>query len=294
MAAVWGFTFTAVKQALKSADPFSFLAVRFALAAVVLLVAFPRTVPRTDARGIALGALIGLWLAAGYTFQTTGLVYTTASKSAFITGLCVILVPILSAAISGARPAPRSAIAVVLAACGLYLLVSPNLGMGSLSSAPGLNTGDMLTFLCAVAFALHIVTSERVAAGQEPASLAFWQIATTAAICGTIALASPARRLPLTGWTLMALVVTGVLATAVAFLVQMWAQRRTSATHVALIFTAEPLFAGLFSRLIEHETFGPGKIAGGALIIAGILLAQAWLRPAPTGAEEFPTVNEAG
>jgi drug/metabolite transporter (DMT)-like permease len=279
VAAVWGLTFTAVKRALDLADPFSFLAVRFALASIVLLLVFPRRVFRLNRRGIGLGVLIGGWLTAGYALQTTGLVYTTASKSAFITGLCVVLVPILSLAISRVRPGPVSFAAVLLAAAGLYLLTSP--------TSDGVNLGDLLTLGCAVAFALHIVTTERVAPHQDPVALAFWQIVTTALICGLIAAAAPARRLPLTSWTVSALLITGVLATAVAFLVQMWAQRRTSATHVAVIFAGEPLFAALFSWLIEHEVLGPAKLIGGALIVVGILVAQAGHRPTPVGGEDL-------
>jgi drug/metabolite transporter (DMT)-like permease len=280
VAAVWGFTFTAVKRALDAADPFSFLAVRFALAAGILLLVFPRRVFRANLRGVGSAALIGVWLTAGYALQTTGLVYTTASKSAFITGLSVVLVPILSFAVSRIRPRGGSLAAVLFAAAGLYLLTSPRAG--------GVNIGDFLTLGCAAAFALHIITTERVAPHHDPVPLAFWQIVTTAIACSLIAIASPERRLVLTPWTLAALLVTGILATAVAFLVQTWAQRRTSATHVAVIFTAEPVFAALFSWLVQHEALGPGKLLGGALIVLGMLAAKVGRPPAPVPEELTP------
>jgi len=280
VAAIWGFTFTAVKQALAAADPFPFLAVRFALAAAVLLLVFPRRVVRVSPRGLGLAALIGLWLTAGYALQTTGLLHTTPSKSAFITGLSVVLVPILSFAASRVRPHPGSLAGVLLAAAGLYLLTAP--------SAGGMSVGDLLTLGCAAAFALHIVTIERVAPHHDPVPLAFWQIVTTAVACGSITLASPERQLALTPWTLAALLITGILATAAAFLVQTWAQRRTSATHVAVIFTAEPVFAALFSWLVQHEALGPGKLLGGALIVVGMLAAQVGRRPAPVPEELTP------
>ena len=286
IAGIWGFTFTAVKEALAAADPFPFLAVRFALAAAVLLLVFPRRVVRVSPRGLGLAALIGLWLTAGYALQTTGLLHTTPSKSAFITGLSVVLVPILSFAISRIRPAgdvrPRvgSLAAVLFAAAGLYLLTAPKAG--------GMSVGDLLTLGCAVAFALHIVTTERVAPHHDPVPLAFWQIVTTAVACGLVAIASPGRGLGLTSWTLGALLITGILATAAAFLVQTWAQRRTSATHVAVIFTAEPVFAAFFSWLVQHEALGPGKLLGGALIVLGMLAAQVGRRPAPVREELIP------
>jgi drug/metabolite transporter (DMT)-like permease len=278
VAAVWGLTFSAVQRALDTAAPFSFLAARFWLAAVVLAAVFPRRAFRLSRRALSAGLLIGLWLTAGYGLQTVGLLYTTASKSAFITGLCVVLVPVLSLLLSRSRISRTSLFAALLAAGGLYLLTSPRLG--------GLNLGDLLTLGCAVAFALHIVTTERVAPGQEPVALAFGQIVTTAIISTVLMFSLEGPRLPLNAWTLVALAITGVFATAVAFAVQMWAQRRTSATHVAVIFTAEPVFAALFAWLIQHELLGAAGLAGGALIIGGVLVSQIGARPRPASEPE--------
>jgi len=272
--AVWGFTFPAVKRALEAADPFSFLGVRFALAALVLLLAFPRRALRVRLRTIASGAVLGLWLTGGYALQTTGLVHTTASKSAFITGLSVVLVPVLSFAVSRVRASWALVAAVLLAAAGLHLLTGAKAG--------GMNLGDLLTLGCAVSFALHIVTTERAAPYHDPVPLAFWQIAITAIACGFIALTLPERRLVLTPWTLVALLTTGILATAAAFLVQTWAQRRTSATHVAVIFTAEPVFAALFSWLVQREALGPERLVGGGLIVLGMAAAKLGRR-SPSG-----------
>ncbi len=264
--AVWGLTFTAVQRALEIAGPFSFLTARFALGAGVLLLVFHRGALRISRNTLLVSLLLGFWLSVGYGLQTVGLVYTTASKSAFITGLCVILVPIFSLALSRIRPRLGSLAAIALAVSGLYLLTAP----GEL----GPNLGDFLTLGCAFAFAIHIVIAERVAPYHEAAPLAFWQILTTAAIAAIIMATFEGVRLPLNRWTVSALGITGVFATAVAFAVQMWAQRRTSATHVAVIFTAEPVFAALFSWLIQHEQLGASGLVGGGLIIVGILVAQ--------------------
>ncbi len=266
VAAIWGLTFSAVQRALDAAAPMSFLAARFGLAAVLLALAFPHRAFRITGRGLAVAALLGVWLTAGYALQTVGLLHTTASKSAFITGLSVVLVPLFALAVSRSLPRPSSVLAVLLAIGGLYLLTSPG--------ATGLNRGDILTLGCAAAFALHIVTTERAAPRHDPVPLAFWQIVTTGAACTLLMGLLERPRLPLTAWTVAALAVTGVLATALAFAVQMWAQRRTSATHVAVIFTAEPVFAALFARFIQHEALGMAGALGGVLIIAGILLAQ--------------------
>ena len=278
VAAVWGLTFAAVQRALDAAGPFSFLTARFALAAVVLGAAFPRRVLRLDRDVVAVGALIGVWLTVGYALQTVGLLYTTASRSGFITGLSVVLVPVLSLAVSRNRPRLSSLAAVAFAGAGLYLLTSPGDG--------NFNLGDLLTLGCAAAFALHIVTTERAAPRHDPVPLAFCQIVTTAVICAALMSVWEGPRLPLTAWTIAALAITGVLATAVAFSVQMWAQRRTSATHVAVIFTAEPVFAALFAWLIQHEVLGLGGLAGGALIVTGILVAQIGAAPRAAPQEE--------
>ena len=169
--AIWGLTFPAIQRALAPVTPLSFIATRFLLAALVLLVLFPRRALRVNRRAMAASALLGVWLAAGTLLQTTGLLHTTASKSAFITGLYVVLVPILGLAVSRVVPRWTSVAAVVLAAAGLYLLTSPG---GS-----KFNVGDALTLGCAVAFALHIVTAARVAPCHDAVVLAFWQIAFT-------------------------------------------------------------------------------------------------------------------
>jgi drug/metabolite transporter (DMT)-like permease len=266
VAAIWGFTFTAVQRALDDAGPLSFLAARFAIAALVLAVVFPRRALRINRKGLGFAVLIGLWLTFGYGLQTVGLLYTTASRSAFITGISIIFVPILAVAISRVRLRPTSVYAVPIAAAGMYLLTSP--------SSSGLNRGDALTLGCALAFALHIATSERAAPHHDPVSLAFWQILTASVACGLLMGVAETPRLALTPWTVAALAITGVFATAFAFAVQMWAQRRTSATHAAVIFAAEPVFAGLFSYLVQHERLGLSAVYGCALILASMLLAQ--------------------
>jgi drug/metabolite transporter (DMT)-like permease len=271
--AIWGLTFPAIQRALAAVTPLSFITARFGLAALALLIVFPRRALRISRRGLAVAALLGLWLAAGTALQTTGLLYTTASKSAFITGLYVVLVPVFGILVSRIIPRWTSAVAVLLAASGLYLLTSPGV--------TAFNRGDLLTLGCAVAFALHIVTAARAAPRHDPVPLAFWQIVATAILCAALMGAVERPRFPITPWTVFALLLTGVFATALAFAVQMWAQRRTSATHVAVIFTAEPVFAALFARLLQHDVLGAGGLLGAALILAGILLAQLPSRPRP-------------
>jgi len=151
----------------------------------------------------------------------------------------------------------------------------------SRAGGPGLsgyNVGDLLTLACAVAFALHIVVAEVAAPRSDPVALAFWQIVVTAVASGGVMLGAETPRFGLTPWTIVALAFTGVLATALAFAVQMWAQRETSGTHVAVIFAAEPVFATIFARIIQDERLGAHGLIGGVLIMLGILLSQVGAR----------------
>jgi len=252
--------------------PLTLVAARFGLAAALLAAIFSRRAVRTSLRGLGAAVLLGLCLASGSVLQTVGLRHTTASKSAFITALYVIIVPLVALLVARVRLRASSLVAVVLAAAGLYLLTMPR--------AKGFNIGDMLTLGCAVAFALHILIAESAAPHHDPVALTFWQVATTAATCGMVMAVVQRPRFPITPWTVSALLLTGVLATALAFAVQMWAQRETSATHAAVIFTGEPVFAAIFAGLIQGEWLSRIGMMGGLLIVGAMLLAQVGARPA--------------
>ena len=269
--AIWGFTFPALQLALRDAGPLSFITARFALASLALALIFRRRVLRLTPSGLLYSLLLGLFLSAGTILQTLGLLHTTASRSAFITSFYVVLVPLIMLAVFRVRLRVWSLLAVPLAAAGLYLLTAPAGGR--------LNLGDLLTLGCALAFALHIIAAEAAAPRRDPVSLAFWQVLFTAAVSALALLLFEAPRFSLTPWTLTALLVTALLATALAFAVQMWAQRETSSAHVALIFTAEPVFAALFAALLQHERIGAKGLLGGALILVGIILSQVRARP---------------
>jgi len=273
--AIWGFTFPAVQLALVQVRPLTFLTARFALAAVALLVVFRGRVFRIGGRGLLAALLLGLCLTSGSVLQTYGLTITTASKSAFITALYVVIVPLVAAVVERVRLRASSVIAVLLAIAGVYLLTSP--------SVSRLNLGDWLTLGCAFAFGLHILITEAAAPDHDPVALNFWQITFTTGFCA-LAMA-PAWRpvFPVSFWTITALAVTGLLATALAFGIQIWAQRETSATHAAIVFTGEPVFAALFAGWIQGAWLGRAGVLGAALIIAGMLAAQVGARPRPRG-----------
>jgi drug/metabolite transporter (DMT)-like permease len=262
--AVWGLTFLQVKEAVAVYPLFLFLAVRFAIACGVLA---PLALPRLralDRRALGGGVVIGGFLAAGYAFQTVGLDRTTVSSAGFITGLYVPLTPICALLLFRVRAGAPAWAGAGIATAGLALLSGVH--VGSLS-------GDALLVGCAAVFALEIVFMERFAPGADALAFTFVQMAFCLVSLGAIALVVDPLRMP-HGWTVWsALVVTGIFASALAFLVQTWAQRTTSATRTALIFALEPVFAGLFGYW-HGDRLGALGWGGCGLILLGIAVSE--------------------
>ncbi len=274
----WGATFVVVKAALADASPILFVLLRFALASALLMLLFARRA-RMRHPGLArAGFIIGGFLCVGYLFQTVGLAYTTPTKSAFITALSVVLVPLLLVAVFRHRLRLSAVAGVAAATAGLYFLTVP----------PGTFTverGDLLTLFCALAFAGHIVAVGHYASRYGAGALAVWQVAAAmvfAALATPVAHATGLEPVVL-NWTprlIFALVVTAALATALAFSVQTWAQRFTSPTHTALIYSLEPVFAALTSYFVFAERLSSRGLLGAGLILAGVVVAE--LRAGPT------------
>lgn len=274
---IWGCTFPLVKYTLQDISPFRFNFLRMLCAAAVLCAINWRALRGLSSSQVKLCALAGLCLALGYELQTSGLAYTTPSKSAFLTGLVVVLVPPLSLVpglhVAGTpRPRPTAYMGAGLAFIGIVLLTStPGTGLAVLS---GLHAGEWLTLGCALAYALHLLVLARGAHILSARTLGTLQIA-FAALATLLFL--PADRHPALHWTpavVVALAVTSILATAFAFTVQSWAQQHLPPSHTALILTLEPVFAALFSAVFLHERLGPRALSGAALILGGIVLAE--------------------
>ena len=294
--AVWGSTFVLIKSALADASPAAFNLVRMTLAFLVLAAAYHRA-DRAFWRSIrpnqlAAGALVGLCLALGYQFQTTGLARTTASKSAFITGLVVVLVPLFSAIPALCPPTARAPrwnafLGAAIAFAGILLLTAPATGASILPDLSSINSGDLLTFGCAIGFAFHCIalshSSPRI--GVRPLAVLL------VGFCAVfMALSLPLIEHPHIHWTLrmiVALTIAAVLATAAAFSIQSWAQSILPPTHTALLLTLEPVFAWITSFLILGERLGLRPASGALLILAGIALTE--LIPQP----HLPSAHEA-
>ena len=267
---VWGVTFVQIKDALGDISPLLFNAVRMTLAGGALALVFRKHL-RMSAAALRAGIWMGTLLWMGYEFQTTGLVLTTPSKSAFLTGVSVVLVPVFLALIWRRHINRWTSLGVLAAFAGLYLLTVPSAGSSSLS---GINRGDLLTLGCAVTFAFQIIFM-----GRAMRSHPFEQIATLQACVAAVLMAVtvPLLEKPHAIWSarvVIAILVTGLLATAAAFTIQAWAQQFTPPTHTALIFVLEPVFAWASSYLLLGERLGTRAGLGALLIIAGVLLSE--------------------
>jgi len=271
---VWGATFVLVKDALQDASPLLFNLLRMTLAFVALVIVNHRQLRSISRYSLFSGLIVGLFLAAGYQFQTAGLARTTPAKSAFITGLVVVFVPLFTVvpALRSANTSPprwTTAIGALLAFAGLLLLTTPpETSLQNLFVSIG--TGDLLTLICAVAFAGHLLalahTSHRVPTGQ----LATLQIGVAALIMAITLPLGGKPHLSVTPRLLIALAVTSLLATAAAFTIQSWSQQHLPPTHTAILLTLEPVFACITSYLVLHEHLGRRSLLGATLILFGI------------------------
>ena len=269
--AVWGVTFVQVKDAVALYPLFAFLAVRFWIATLTLAVPGLPRVRSLGRPGFVGGAFLGLLLAAGYTLQTAGLERTTVSSTGFITGMYVVLTPLIALVLVRSRIGLSVWGGVVLSTIGLAML--SGIHAGSV-------TGDLLVLAAAAVYSLQIVLMERYAPRYDAVAFTFVEMLAAGVALGVVAAALGDLHLP-HGWTVWgALLVTGVFASALAFLVQTWAQRRTSATRTALAFTMEPVWTAFFGYTLAGDRLGLLGWGGCAVIMAGIVLAE----PAAAGA----------
>jgi drug/metabolite transporter (DMT)-like permease len=263
---IWGTTFVIVKSALADVSTFVFLALRFSVAAIVLAFVYRKAVRRM---ALLPGLLAGGLLFTAYVFQSLGLELTTPSKSAFLTGLSIPMVPLASSLVYRTKPRAVEVTGILIATFGMILMT-----FSAASLQFGMSRGDLLSLLCAVTFALHIVVIGHFSPLMGFESLAVIQIAVTAAAASVLSLFAEPARFHLTGAVAAAIPITGLLATALAFTTQAWAQQYTSATRAALIFALEPVVAWLTSWALTGETMAIRGKVGAGTILAGILLVE--------------------
>lgn len=256
-----------IRDVVEVMPPFLYIALRFALAAAVLAAfgAF-RGISRAEVRA---GVVIGLPLFAGYALQITGQQYTSPSNAGFITGLFVVITPVLSALLARKLPAPINVAAVLLATGGLVLLAMP--------AGFHLRHGDALVLGTAVVFSVHILLIARLSPGRSALALVGVQTATAAVLATVWTLVAERTAPPGFGahpFAWFGIAVTGIIATAIAFLVQTRQQQHSSPTRTAVILTAEPVFAGIFGYWLAGDRLGARGTAGAILIVGAILAAE--------------------
>ena len=264
--AIWGLTFVMVQDAIEIVPTMSFLAYRFIPACLLITAMFWRRVRDLSREGWKAGLIMGVFLTGGYVFQTFGLERTTAANAGFITGTFVVLTPLLGAFFFRHKVGAVGWAAAVVAGGGLYLLSDPG-GGGRIS-------GDVLVFFCAVSFSLHILVTDRAIREHDLEAL----LAVQLGVCGIFSLVVAAAMgdlvVPRSAVVWQALAVTAVLASALAFWVQAWAQRHASPARTALILASEPAFAGLFAYLLQGDTLSATGWTGAGLIMAAIVAVE--------------------
>ena len=258
---IWGLTFVLVKEALNDAPPFSFAALRFGLATLITLLIVNKNIITITKNEIIGGILCGFLLFLGYAFQNFGLMNTTATKSAFITSVSVLIVPLLLVAMDIQKVKLRIWLAVVLATFGLYLLILPG---------GGINIGDVITFGCAVSFALHIIAQDNcLKKGIRLLPFFCIQLAFVTLISFIHAKVFEPEVIIWSTRLTNAIIITGIFGTLIAFLIMVWAQKILNPSETALIFAMEPVAAALFAMVFAGEILGLlGWIGGGFVCLA--------------------------
>ena len=263
VAVLWGFNFVAIKYVVDRMDPTLFLLLRYWVAFFMLAVIMPRSLRGTTRRDWFYGSLLGFFYFTALVVQSYGLQLTTPGKSGFITGMNVAMVPFIYWAVTRRSPGGYQILGALVAAVGLGVL--------SLRGDLTMGLGDSVTLISALFYAMHIAATGFWAPQVRPATLAITQILASAVLCTILAPFVTDFTLDL-DWRLWGIIVWMALSgTIVAFLVQSWAQRHTTSTHAGVLLSLEAVFAVLFGVIFGFDSVTWRLLAGGVLILAGIL-----------------------
>ena len=267
-ALIWGFAFVVVKNSLDLIPPIYMLAFRFTIASAALALILFRRLRRITRRDLQSGAILGVFLFVAYALQTIGCQYTTAGKNAFLTTIYVILVPFLHWRINHRRP-DRYVI-------GGALLAMVGIGLLSLQGEGGIALGDLLTLLCGIFFAVHIVYIDRYTLAQDPAILTVLQLATAAVLSFLLAplIDGPFPAQALHPEAVTGMLYLGLLSTMLGFLLQNVGQKYTTPSTASLLLSFESVFGVLFSTLFLHEAMTARMLLGCLLMFIAVLLVE--------------------
>ena len=266
VAAIWGLTFVVVKNALDDIQPFTFNAYRFLIAGIFMIIICIFYKIKFDGPLLKIGTIIGFFLFLGYSSQTIGLQYTTASNSGFITGLAVVFVPLFATIFTKKLPGMYSIAGAVLAAIGLFFL--------SVDSTLTYNIGDIITLFGAICFAVYILLLGKYSPQFDTIPLVAMQIFVVAFLSLICSLTLETPSVTMTSAVIIALLVCAIPATCLAFMIQTWAQKFTTPTRTIIIITTEPVFAALFAYMLLGEIFTTRHLLGAVLMLMGIMLVE--------------------
>jgi drug/metabolite transporter (DMT)-like permease len=262
VSASWGLAFVVMKDAIERQSVNSFLFTRFLVAVIAMFLLKPTVIQSINREVLRKGFIAGLFLAAGYILQTLGLALTGAAVTGFITGLYVVATPLLAALVLRVRITAFTWGCVLLATVGLALLSLKGWNLGY---------GEFLVFLCAIAFAAHIIALSKWSNGLDVYAMTIVQLATCALATGLISLIQGYEAPPdSNGWYVV--LFTAIVCTAVAFVVQTWSQAHMSATKVAVILTMEVVFAALFAVIFGGESLSLRTFLGGVLVLVAMFM----------------------
>lgn len=265
----WGMSFILVKQAIEEINLYYFIFLRFIVATSILLVIFSRRLRHLNLKLIRDGVILGGFLFIAFITQTVGLQYTSASNAGFITGLHVVLVPLVLAIFFKKMPALTATVGAVIAAAGLFFL--------TVSDQFTINKGDVWVILCSVSVAFQVILTGWYAVRHDVYLLALVQLITVLFLSGIATIVVEGATMPLTAlspFVIMVIIVMAIFATAFNFTVQLWAQQYTTPTRAAVIYTMEPVFAALFAYLWGGEVLNVRGYLGAAMIFLGIILSE--------------------
>jgi drug/metabolite transporter (DMT)-like permease len=272
MTIVWGASFPLMKIVLEYIPAFAFLSIRFMAAAIILSVVYYKSFKKLNKRALGYGVILGLFMFGGMGFQVVGLYTTSASNSGFITGLSVVMVPIVSAMMLKKKPDRSSFVGVALAFAGLFFM------SGGLN--PNFNIGDFLTFLCAICWTFQIIFVDKYTRIEDASLLAIFQLLFTGLAGSSLWLAVDfGKPVVINGTVILIILITSVFGSSLAYAVQASAQKHTTPTHASLIFTAEPVFAVIFAMIIPNaegltEIPTITEAVGCLLILAGTIISE--------------------
>ncbi len=270
---IWGLTFAVIKDVLRFVSPIYFIFWRFLIATVVVYAVFARKIHADRGRSLVPGMIVGLSVFVGFVTQTVGLKETTANKSAFITSMYVIMVPFLSHLLERKPVARRALGGSVLACLGLYILARPDFA--------GVNVGDVLTLICALAFGFQIVLTNIYSKTYEGSALLFYELLLTAVLCFPASLVWGGWNINLNRQVVVSIIYVAVLATAFNIYIQNTFQKFVTSVKAAIIYTTEPIFAAVFAFLLIRELPTWSLLIGGGLIIAGLFVSAVGRRASP-------------